>query len=383
MGRSIVVENRPSWSSWVTPQLLRGKPIHRWYVFPHSFTSELVHGLIDEWVLGAGDRILDPFVGAGTTLLASKEKGVPATGYDLSPLAVLASRVKVASFRVERLQNAWAEMQSALTPRRWRKAKRRYPQLVVAALPDPLLAAFETIRSRIDDLQLSRSEKDFFRLALLAILPRFSRAVASGGWLKWVKKRSTINSIPQRLCTQVKLMMNDLLNSTLSCEESWDADTGDARCIPEPDSSYSAVITSPPYANRHDYTRVFGVELMFDFLNWEETRELRYQSFHSHPEARPERPPRGEYTAPRKLSAAIGRLKREGEEPKVLSLLGGYFLDSYHVLCEAKRVCKVGGFVGFVVGNVQYRGVPFAVDELIAEIGEQTGMSCGGLLAVR
>jgi tRNA G10 N-methylase Trm11 len=53
----------------------------------------------------------------------------------------------------------------------------------------------------------------------------------------------------------------------------------DARSLPLSDESIDAVITSPPYVNRHDYTRVFGVELMFAFLDYEETKRLRYQSF--------------------------------------------------------------------------------------------------------
>ena len=92
---TFVTEHRRDWRWWVTPKPLMEKPIHRWYVFPHSFTSELVHTLIEEWGLTPSDRILDPFVGAGTTLLAAREKGIPATGYDLLPLATLAARVKV------------------------------------------------------------------------------------------------------------------------------------------------------------------------------------------------------------------------------------------------------------------------------------------------
>ena len=57
---------------------------------PHSFTGDLVHALIDEWHLDETDNLLDPFAGAGTTLLAAKERGIPGSGYDLSPLAVLA-----------------------------------------------------------------------------------------------------------------------------------------------------------------------------------------------------------------------------------------------------------------------------------------------------
>src|SRR3989442_11495106 len=105
-----VFEDRTDWRAWVTPKPLVSKPIHRWYVFPHSFTSELVHALIDQWALGTKDHILDPFAGAGTTLLAAKEKGVPATGYDLSPLAVLAARAKVANYRPSRIKDAWKDL---------------------------------------------------------------------------------------------------------------------------------------------------------------------------------------------------------------------------------------------------------------------------------
>jgi len=79
---SFQVERHLNWSRWVTPKPLAEKAVHRWYVFPHSFTSELVHQLISDWGLGPKDHILDPFAGAGTTLLAAKEKGIPATGYD-------------------------------------------------------------------------------------------------------------------------------------------------------------------------------------------------------------------------------------------------------------------------------------------------------------
>lgn len=105
-GGSAVVDAQMA-SRWVTPGPLRDRPIHRWYLFPHSFTDDLVHALIDEWVLGPEDRVLDPFVGAGTTLLAAKERGVSAVGYDISPLAVLSSRVKTAAYAEQRLRQLW------------------------------------------------------------------------------------------------------------------------------------------------------------------------------------------------------------------------------------------------------------------------------------
>jgi len=377
------VEERKEWRWWVTPKPLADKPVHRWYIFPHSFTSELVHALIEEWGLGKEDRILDPFAGAGTTLLAAKEKGIPATGYDLSPLAVTACRVKLANYNISRLVRIWRDLQRDMNPARWNGAAKDYPELVRQALPGKLLGAFDALARGIDALHASEAERDFFRLALLTTLPRYSRAVATGGWLSWVKKRSGISTIPAELSARIACMIEDLHQSKLPRRAQWTIGQADARALPDKASTYSAVITSPPYPNRHDYTRVFGVELMFGFLDWEGTRKLRYQSFHSHPEAHPERPNANWYVPPRSLARAVARIRRKTSEPRIPGMLEGYFLDMYLALREVKRVCRAKANVAFVVGNAQYFGEAICVDEITAEIGEQVGLTCEKLLAAR
>jgi len=372
-----------TWREWVTPKPLEEKPIHRWYVFPHSFTSDLVHALIDEWGLGPKDRILDPFVGAGTTVLAAKERGISASGYDLSPLAVLAARTKIANYSFAQLRTAWEKLKRALDSERWNGPSRSYPQLVEKALPGRLLGAFEGVAREINLLPFSAAVRDFFRLALLATVPQFSRAVATGGWLSWVDRRRNAKSLVPTFATRVEGMLEDLreTNSPRQCR--WHVEKADARRLPDPRRTFSAVITSPPYPNRHDYTRVFGIELMFGFLNWEEARSLRYQSFHSHPEARPERPRANGYVAPERLERSVRRISKATRDPRVPKLLEGYFLDMYICLREVSRVCRPGARIAFVVGNAQYCGEPILVDELTAEIGEQVGLTCEKLLVTR
>ncbi len=371
------------WGRWVTPKALRSRPIHRWYVFPHSFTSRLVHGLIDQWHLGQADTIIDPFAGAGTTLLAAKEKGVPACGYDISPVAVLAARVKIANYSKQRLRCAWQALQDAIDPTSWSRPAKPYPELVNRALPGKLLAAFDSIAQQIAELACSRAERDFFRLALLSIVPKYSRAVASGGWLKWVVQRSNVRSIPSTLRHRVAEMLADLDSVRLPRRAEWRVKMADARELPDRASSFSAVITSPPYPNRHDYTRVFGVELMLQFLDWEATRQLRYQSFHSHPEARPQRPCHADYQPPERLLRITACLKKKGLERKIVRMLEGYFLDMHLCLREIERVCRPKARIALVLGNAQYCGVRIPVDKLTAEIAENAGLGCDRLLAVR
>ncbi len=358
------------------------KPLHRWYTFPHSFTSDLVHALIDEWSLGPSDRVLDPFAGAGTTILACKEGGVPASGYDLSPLAVLASSVKVADYDLGRLQRLWSDIEEDLASSRVR-VERAYPDLVVRALPGNLLVALDAAARTIAETEMSTEERGFFELALLAVLPQFSKAVATGGWLRWIENQTDAVAVLPALRSRVSMMLDDLRDAQHPAASAWEVHLGDARALPDGQQTFSAVITSPPYPNRHDYTRVFGVELMFRFLDWEKTRQLRYQTFHSHPEARPMRPDATGYAAPAGLTGLIARLKGLGVDPRVIRMLDGYFLDMYLCLKELKRVCSAGAKVAIVVGNTRYSGETVLVDELTADVGQQAGLTCERILAVR
>lgn len=373
------ITNAPTWKNWVTPKAARERAIHRWYLFPHSFTSELVHSLIDEWNLDSRDRILDPFIGAGTTLLAAKEKRIPSSGYDLSPLAVLVSNTKTARQSRDRLEQVWHELVHRIGQGQPPAMRRIYPDLVRKALPEGRLEAFDAIGSRIAELECPPEDRDFFKLALIAVLPHFSHAAANGGWLRWSNEGRNAEAAVTSFKEQVALMLSDIGEESCGNPGHWKAEMADARALPDPDDTYSAVITSPPYPNRHDYTRVFGVELMFGFLDWEKNRKLRHQTFHSHPEARPERPQSEEYTPPESLEACIAHLR----DPRIKRMLHGYFLDMYLCLREVARVSRKDAKVAFVVGNARYDGKAILVDELTAEIGERTGLSCQEIRAVR
>lgn len=174
-------------------------------------------------------------------------------------------------------------------------------------------------------------------------------------------------------------MLSDVNHMRTCCNGHWKALLADSRILPERATSYSAVITSPPYPNRHDYTRVFGIELMFDFLNFDENRALRHQSFESHPESRPERPSAKNYKPPQKLERSI----RELEDGRLQHMLRGYFLDMHLCLREVARVCRPGAKSAFVLGNAQYSGQPILVDEFTAELGEKVGLCCREIRTVR
>src|SRR6266404_5387478 len=70
-------------------------PRHRWYEFKEGFSE----GLVLEAVRGRRGherklRILDPFAGSGTTLVAAGRHGLHATGIEVNPFLAFASKAK-------------------------------------------------------------------------------------------------------------------------------------------------------------------------------------------------------------------------------------------------------------------------------------------------
>jgi tRNA G10 N-methylase Trm11 len=377
----------PEWRSFVTPKSLRRTPVHRWFVFPHSFSEELVEALASEWCLGSEDWLLDPFVGAGTTLVAGQRLGIPALGFDLSPLAVFSSTAKTAQVEARQLRDSWTRLKrhfsSAAFPASLTREQDVLRRAFDARTLSTLLAYWQAIRSRVRN----PSVRVLIQLGFIGVMPRYSRLVSKGGWLTETSPELEIRSFVEILEERIRMMAADLARRP---EMGAPAICGlaDARWLPVADDAIGAVITSPPYPNRHDYTRVFGVELAFAFLDTNATKALRYQSFSSHPEAKPKRPESvSAYREPPSLSETLQRIGDLIDDPRakqrIPNMLAGYFVDLYCSLKEVKRVLKPGARAAYVVGNVQYCGIALEVDQLLCEIAGQVGLSCDEVRVAR
>ncbi|AEG16008.1 DNA methylase N-4/N-6 domain protein [Desulfofundulus kuznetsovii DSM 6115] len=382
-----VVVYRPDLGSAATPQLLRQRPVHRWFWFPHSYSPELVEAILDSWNLPPGSVLLDPFVGAGTTLLVAKERGYPALGADLSPLAVLVSNVKVQPYQREKLeaalnclQHRWEERkcrcleyQFYATSSFWENSER----LKKAFTPSEM-AVLVALREEI--FRLGGILKDFFMVALLGIIPDFSRAMADGGWFRWVERPEEADQIAPRLWAHATSMMGDLHFAPLGHEQDfrdWEVYLLDARKLSElKPRIFDGLITSPPYPNRHDYSRVFQIELLLLGQSEDNITRLRYNSVRSHVEAKPPEPESqaalAGYRIPSLLAQCLDQLPAKSDR-RVRRMLKGYFEDMFLVLRSAHEVLRPGAKVALVVGNVRHYGVLCPVDEILVDIGRQAG----------
>jgi len=375
-------------SQAATPRLLKKRPRHRWFWFPHSYSPELVEAILEAWALPKESVLLDPFVGAGTTLLVAKERGIPATGVDLSPLSVRVSRVKTANYNRKRLeglldvivQKARAVIQ---TEEHIIPVKKISSERLRRAFTELEYAALQAIREAVLSYTTG-VELDFFLLALLATAKAYSRAVADGGWFRWVEREEVSpESIVSHFHSQVQTMLVDLTSFPLYPNSPAVVYQGDARHLDALPDRYDALITSPPYPNRHDYSRVFHIELLLLGEDEATIKQLRYSSIRSHVEAKPPLAmSENIYQLPNKLRECLSQLPLKVDK-RIPRMLQGYFTDLYYVLRSAHAVLTSGAKLAFVVGNVRHAGVLIPVDEILVEVGEQAGYQWKGTWVIR
>ena len=160
-----------------------------------------------------------------------------------------------------------------------------------------------------------------------------------------------------------------------------------------PTESFDAVITSPPYANRYDYTRTYALELAY--LGYDEGRfkELRQSLLSATVENRSKREALArEYENSERFSKAIAMadsqaglqealiiLKANADHLRnrnVISLVENYFTEMALIISELGQLVTPGGSVFMVNDNVRYHGEEIPVDLILSDFAEQSGFRC-------
>ena len=354
---------------------MKEQPVHRWFYFPHSFSPQLVEILLQQWKIRPGDLVLDPFVGAGTTLRVAQSLGVNGIGTDVSPLSVFISNAKLKYYDPNAIREALSKLQQELEKPANLDLSR--PSRLQRAFTDAEFFVLTSIRTFI----VSQPEpvRDILLLALLRIQQRVSRAIPDGGWFRWVERLSSEMSIWPMFVQFVNSLIDDI-GKTQPVPGFWKAYQQDARQL-EQFQEYrhqlaggcQAIVTSPPYPNRHDYSRVFQIELLTLGMQESDIFSLRYNSLRSHVEARRPQGFLPTFKPPAQLENALEALPDANIDRRLRPMLQGYFEDINSVLRSVHNVLTAGGYAAFIVGNVRHAGVMIPVDEIIMAMAESLG----------
>lgn len=368
------VIDRSELAPLVSPSSDKSVPVQRWFLYPHSFSKSLVQLIMDHAIIDRGHRVLDPFAGAGSTLVACRERQVSAHGLDVLPISTWACNVKVQVYDLKELQTTAYDLlkriaqPTTLDDYGHDNGLGRY---LGPNTTKEFYSIYRAINTLGDEVQ------HFFQLALIRNTFAASNVIRDGGWLRW--KNDYIDrpeSLRESFASSINLMMKDVSDVGWSENEECFATEGDARISQPPDGDYQLIVGSPPYLNRHDYTRILAVELLAQCVDdMEGLKPFRYRTLRSHVEARP---PENdidatEYSAT--LRTVITELDQREPEARIRKMILGYFADLTLVFANIKKYIAHEGFVSLVVSDARFNGVIIPVRKILDEIAICNGFA--------
>ena len=366
----------------------KGLPVLRLYRYKEAFAFRFIEEFISRFELNEKDFIFDPFCGMGTTLFASSQKGIPSIGTDKLPIAVFIAKTLPLFYGLKegQLQKTFEKLKA-----RVHKVPPASIALDVAimkvAFPDEILLKLRRWKTVIDDLESPL--KDVFLLLFFSVLESCSYTSKDGQFLRLIRDKKVadpeeaIEIKVREAETDIRLIKEFGWDKAIQLPAVYSGDTRNLTDIPFPRQP-TAILTSPPYANRYDYTRTYSLELCFHFVkNFEELKALRFGILRSHIEAKVD----SEETAPHKsVKEVVDILKERGKalnNPRIPLMLTAYFVDMQMVIKEWARVLADGAKVALVVDNVRFEGEMLPVDLVLSEMAEEAGFEVKEIIVAR
>jgi DNA modification methylase len=361
---------------------------HDFHAFPAKFPPQLPRLFIEK-LTQPGDVVLDPMMGSGTSVLEAYVSGRTAIGFDIDPLAVLLTKVKLTPISVEAvadegervLQNSEyalkryrSSLSKQLTARFEPKTKKFVDYWFSEQAQLELLALLKEIE-KIDEPAI----QDFLRLVFSAIIITKSGGVS----LAWDLAHTRPHKLKQGLAKAFKSPFGEfrkrLAKNLKGLREipQWVAkgspNFGNAEALPLAEASVDLLFTSPPYASTAiDYMRAHKFSLVWFGYPVEDLSELRTQYIGGENIAGHEFADMPLET--KRLIAQVARLDRK----KSLAL-HRYYSEMKRVLQQSLRVLRPGKAAFFVVGSSTLRGIDTRTQDCLGEIGESLGFELLGI----
>ncbi len=411
--------------SLVSNQLNRRLPISSWFKYKESFSEPFVRYILQSVLRSpTPGTLLDPFAGVGSALFAARAEGWRTKGIELLPVGIFAARARLAAERIKR-ETLRAIVEELLS---LNFADYYAPEYALQHIPITR-GAFPAAEERQLVGYLAccqrRISGEHARVLLLfaafCILEDISYTRKDGQFLRWdARSGRSCGRIPfnkgaiptfrealERKLTQMIRDLEEVSPQRSLFEEVQQPDQPG----PDPellagstlehlprmaDASIDAVITSPPYANRYDYTRTYALELVYLGCSQEQVKALRQAMLSCTVENKTKQDDLLRLYRSLGREAAFQRVQRVFLEqaalqeilaildsyvsqqklnnPGIATLVRNYFYEMGFVIYELARIIKPGGSIVMVNDNVRYAGEEVPVDLILSAMAEAFGL---------
>jgi DNA methylase len=262
----------------LTPQQFLNGEVHDWYRIVHGFSDHLVARLLKQFHLSGSQRVLDPFCGAGTTLVECCKLKIDSVGIDANPSSCFAASVKTdwglrPSKLLALLPQVAVQYKRLIENPSSLKTDATYKYIFESGMlqrkwigNQRLLKAI-AIKRAINKVDAKRTYKQALHLALMTEVVNTASNVRFGPELYCGEPRKYIDLLVS-FRERVREMSRDLGVMRDMGGANAKVLQGDARSCSlllkrKGYRRFHAVICSPPYPAEHDYTRNSRLELAF------------------------------------------------------------------------------------------------------------------------
>ena len=386
------------------------KPVYRWFKYKEGFSESLVQYLLHTLNIGQG-TILDPFAGTGTTLFTASACGLDSVGIELLPVGceVIEMRQQIIGRESELrdVLNRWR------TEQMWHDhaARWSYPHLRITggAFLDETQTALE--RFMAATATETPTARRLLRFAALCVLEEISYTRKDGQYLRWDFRsnrrqgakpfnKGRILTFEEAITAKLDEIADDLqphhgmMSLFPLLEQHGNLKVIQGSCLAVlptlETAAFDGLITSPPCANRYDYTRTYALELALLGVDEAELRRLR-QAMVSCTVENKDKPGLDQMFSPGRYERAVKAFESQHELQRILAYLEhqratkalnnpgiprmvrNYFFELALVIFECARLLKPGAPFVMVNDNVRYGGATIPVDLILSDFAEQAG----------
>ena len=345
-------------------------------VFPYkeSFSPNLVPYLIDKYHLKP-ESLMDPFLWTGSVFTNDIIK--KCYWYDISPLAINISKVKLKKLKAGKVKKARAILES-FSEKDIQKFDFPEREPYKKYVPK---RKYDVVQSLIHLDYWDSDVQNFIKYIIISNLDSIFDYKRDGNWIKLRKSKISEDKVLEYL--------KNLVNEWLTLKTTFDSNNDKEIHIYE-ESVVSAdikdhadiIVTSPPYANMFDYFEVYKIELRTSWLikSKNDRKKLKKSALRSNKNANLKV---SDVIDNKLLNISNKKMFEKWVQKGTVVMVNNYFYDMKIVLWKMFNVLKKWWYMFIVVWNSFYWWVPIKTDEILIEEAKKLGFNFEELILSR